>query len=266
MTGSDGPLKPMLACEARGPFSAPGWLFEVKWDGLRAIANGGRLYTRGGLDVTARFPEVAERLPARTALDGELVVAVDGRPDFDAALDRLRLTHPRRIDAARGQRPATFVVFDRPDLADQPQRQRCAALAAMALAPPCVRINPLVEADGLGLWRQVCRQAWEGMLAKRADARYRPGERSRAWLKVKNRRSFPAVVTGVRGDGRLIVADPQRPESPLAVAAGVTPALLRAIGDGRIRLPLACRISHVGRTFKGRWREPALESVEPAPA
>lgn len=249
----------MLAGEADAPFSDPTWLFEVKWDGIRALSRDGRLWSRRGVEIAARFPEVAACLPPGVALDGELVVAVGGRPDFDAAMDRFRLSEPQRIARAAAARPATYIVFDRPDLDDLCQAERRRRLVADVAPGARLRVNAAVDGDGLALWAAVRKQEWEGMVAKRKDGMYKPGKRTDAWLKVKNRRVFEGVITAAHGDGYLVVAGRTRPDRPVAtVIAGVPRDLFRAVRDGASRLPLPCRVSHVGQTYRGRLREPIL--------
>lgn len=249
----------MLAVEVKAPFSDPDWLFEVKWDGIRCVCGDGRMWSRGGVEVSARFPEVARCLPAGATLDGELVVPVDGRPDFDAVMDRFRLTDRRRIERAAAERPAALIAFDRPDLADRPQSERRARLLEAVQPGPALRANAAIDGDGLALWGTVVEQEWEGLVAKRKNAMYKCGERSSAWLKVKHRRTIEAVVTGAHGDGYLVVAEPSRPDRPIAtVISGVPAALFRAVRDGALPLPVPCRVAHVGRTYRGRLREPVL--------
>src|SRR5262249_11461018 len=111
-------LLPMLATSA-APFDSEEYLFEVKWDGVRALAaveaDGWRLWGRRGTDYTARYPELAGcgRLPSGRVLDGELVVLHDGRADFAALLSRHQRQRPDPLGAAAGARPVvSYVLFD----------------------------------------------------------------------------------------------------------------------------------------------------------
>jgi bifunctional non-homologous end joining protein LigD len=110
------PLLPMLATPA-APFDSEAYLFEVKWDGVRALAamEAGR-WRRTGTDYTARYPELAVlgRLPTGTVVDGELVVLQDGRADFPALLRRHQRQHVNPLGAAAFQQrlPVTYVLFD----------------------------------------------------------------------------------------------------------------------------------------------------------
>jgi bifunctional non-homologous end joining protein LigD len=260
----------MLLSEADRPFSGPDWLFEVKWDGIRCIAAGGRLYTRRGIEVSQRFPEVRDAVPDGAVLDGEVVVAVGGRPDFDAVMDRMRR------DPARGASgpPACLVAFDLLALGEQghdlmrrPLAERRHRLLEAVRPGPALAVNPAVAADGLALWEQVLERAWEGMVAKRADSVYRPGERSRDWVRVKNRRTCDGLLVGTRPGGYLVVADPDNPARVVAtVISGVPRALWEGCAEGRIPLPQPCRLTHVGVTARGHLREPAFAGLVAAKA
>src|SRR5262249_5559861 len=134
------PLLPMLATPA-APFDAPEYLFEVKWDGVRALAaveaGHWRLWGRAGTGYTPRDPELAvlRRLPSGTVLDGELVVLHDGRADFPALLSRHQRHRPDPLWAAAGARPVvSYVLFDL--LFDQGQ-----ALLAQPLARRRARLQ-----------------------------------------------------------------------------------------------------------------------------
>ncbi len=115
-------LLPMLAARAE-PFDSPEYLFEVKWNGIRALASrpcGSQspgdwdLWGRHRADYRVRYPEmqVLAALPPGTILDGELVLMPQGLPDLEAILARHQLTNPAKIQHASRQQPVTYVVFD----------------------------------------------------------------------------------------------------------------------------------------------------------
>jgi ATP-dependent DNA ligase len=193
------PLPPQLARSAPELPVGEGWAYEPKWDGFRAIAfvDGGRLtlQSRGGRPLGRYFPELA--LPAgRLVLDGEIVIEGDGgRADFDALQQRI---HPAasRVALLAEQTPARFVAFDLLALGDdalleRPFAERRAALAEVA-APAALTPQ---AADPAGA------EAWllgaEGVVAKRLDAPYHPGERH-GMVKVKRVRTIDCVVVGWR--------------------------------------------------------------------
>jgi bifunctional non-homologous end joining protein LigD len=204
-TGGD--ERPMLAEGAEAPFSDPGWLFELKYDGYRVLARreGGRpvLRYRSGDDATALFPELAralELLPADATLDGELVVlAADGRPSFEALQQRAAL-RGAEVPRAAVARPVTLFAFDLLavgglDLRPLPLRERKRLLATLIPRLGPVRYADHVEGRGEDLFREVQARGLEGIVAKRADAPYRAG-RTAAWLKIRSDRTADLAVVG----------------------------------------------------------------------
>jgi bifunctional non-homologous end joining protein LigD len=192
---------PMLADTAPGPFSGDDWLFEIKWDGVRAIATVGKtisLRSRNDTELSGQFPELAELLTLApgTVLDGEIVVMTGGKPDMQALLPRLQGNTPRR-----GAAPVTYIVFDilerdGRDLTGLPLSGRREQLKAAAREGPHVVISAPVEGRGEDYYRAAVAQGLEGVMAKRKDSRYEPGIRSRAWLKIRAQKSCDCVIAG----------------------------------------------------------------------
>ena len=192
---------PMLAGTAPAPFSDDNWLFEIKWDGVRAIATVGTtvsLRSRNDRELSGQFPELAELavLAPGTVLDGEIVVMSGGRPDMQALLPRLQESAPRN-----GGAPVTYIVFDilrrgEEDLTGLPLTERRKILLSAVREGPHVVIS--VPADGRGedYYRAAVAQGLEGVMAKRKDSRYEPGVRSGAWLKIKPQKSCDCVIAG----------------------------------------------------------------------
>jgi bifunctional non-homologous end joining protein LigD len=206
-------IEPMLAriCE---PFDSPRHLFEIKWDGVRAMtyveAGGHRMHGRRRRDLAGRYPELAclAALPDGTVLDGELVVlGADGRPDFRAVVGRENGTPARAAAAARIQ-PVVYVVFDllflrHEPLLERPLQQRRERLQELLAA---ARLSVLSFSEGVvGTGRQwfaaAHERGLEGIVAKRLDAPYRPGERSDAWQKIKAVQSAHCLILGYEPDG-----------------------------------------------------------------
>jgi ATP-dependent DNA ligase len=194
------PLLPQLAKSAKALPTGDGWVYEPKWDGFRAIAfvdgDAVTLQSRNGRPLTRYFPELA--FPTgRYVLDGEIVLFdADGRQDFDALGQRI---HPAdtRIRMLAETTPTRFVAFDllaEDDdvLLELPQRDRRDRLEARVDAP--VDLTPATEdPEAAAPWLQGA----EGVIAKRQDARYCPGERV-GMVKVKRVRTMDAVVMGWR--------------------------------------------------------------------
>ena len=194
------PLLPQLAKTARALPTGGGWVYEPKWDGFRAIAfvDGGEVYiqSRNGRPLTRYFPELA--FPdGRYVLDGEIVLFdSEGRQDFDGLGQRI---HPAksRIDMLAETTPTRFIAFDllaHDDavLLELPQRERRERLAALVDKP--VDLTPATEDPAEA---EPWLQGAEGVVAKRQDARYCPGERV-GMTKIKRVRTIDAVVVGWR--------------------------------------------------------------------
>jgi bifunctional non-homologous end joining protein LigD len=191
----------MLATPGSLPVG-PEWLYEVKWDGWRLLADVTdgrlRLTTRTERDVTSHFPELAPltEMVVDGALDGEVVVLAGGVPAFSALADRIHAASP-------GSAPATFIAFDvlrlyGVPLLDRPLAERRATLERLELdKAPSVQLSPIYT-DGPALLDATREQGLEGVLAKRRDSIYRPGRRSPAWVKVAHRRTQACVIGGWR--------------------------------------------------------------------
>lgn len=225
--------QPMLATQWGAAFSDPGWWFEVKWDGYRAIAFCGpgrtELRSRRGNDVGYRFPEVAAmRFDADVVLDGEVVAFDDdGSPSFFLL----------------GQRPANFIVFDLlfrdGDCCGLPYESRRDLLTQLDLPKPAVLSQPVLG-EGEALFDAVGERGMEGIVAKKAGSLYYPGRRSPDWRKVAHKHRGKAVVGGfLAGEGNrtstfgslllgLWAADGLRFIG--SVGSGISDSVLREIG------------------------------------
>ena len=192
---------PMLAATASAPFSGDGWLFEIKWDGIRAIATAGKkvsLRSRNDHDLAGQFPELGElaRLAPGTVLDGEIVVMTGGKPDMQALLSRLQVRSP-----GTGAPPVTYIVFDilcrgGEDLTRLPLTERRRILKEAVREGPYLVISEPVAGQGKEYYRAAVAQGLEGIMAKRADSPYEPGVRSGAWLKIKATKTCDCVIAG----------------------------------------------------------------------
>jgi bifunctional non-homologous end joining protein LigD len=208
-------LEPMLARTGPLPGDDEHWAYEIKWDGVRAIAfvQGGRLVlqARSGRDVTARYPELrplAAALAGReVVLDGE-VVAFDGaRPSFQKLQGRMHLTSEHAVRRLARDDPVHYIAFDLlyldgRSLLPLPYTERRAALAERQLAGPTWQAPAHHVGDGAALLELTRAQELEGVIAKRLDSPYLPGKRTSAWVKVKNICSTDVVVGGwLPGEG-----------------------------------------------------------------
>jgi ATP-dependent DNA ligase len=217
------PLEPMLAKLERDVPRGDGWRYEPKWDGFRAIVfrDGDeiRLGSRGQKEMQRYFPELvsalAEALPDRCVVDGEIVVASGGMLDFEVLQQRI---HPAesRVNRLAKETPSSFVAFDllaqdRTNLMKQPLSERWEALAGL-IKPKAtaatmksilssktrVVLTPQTRsADEATRWFEDLEAAGlDGVIAKRDDLTYQPGKR--AMVKVKHQRTIDCVVGGYR--------------------------------------------------------------------
>jgi bifunctional non-homologous end joining protein LigD len=211
----DAALEPMYAQAAQEVPAGAGWVFEPKYDGIRvlayATAGDVRLVTRNGKDKARQFPEVADALRALAkslkrpvVLDGE-VVALQGDEvaRFQNLQGRMHVTAGREIDRHARDTPSALVAFDvlldgGDVLLEAPWRERRKRLEALLRrrAGGALRLGESRAEAGEALLRTAREAGWEGVIAKHADAPYRPGVRSPDWrkLKVEHRQEF--VVGG----------------------------------------------------------------------
>jgi bifunctional non-homologous end joining protein LigD len=288
-------VPPMLATLTADHFSDPKWIFERKLDGVRAVVvrdeQGTALYSRTEKAMTRTYPELVEALGRGSALvaDGEIVAFDGAQTSFSKLQARLGLTDPER---ARATGVAVFLylfdvmVVEGCDVTRLPQRTRKKLLRrAVRFADP-IRLSTHRNADGEAFLEQACARGWEGLIAKREDAVYRPGKRSDAWLKFKcvreqelvvggwtdpagSRQGFGALLVGVYDGERLVYAgkvgtgfDEKLLRSlrerfdGLAVAASPFTGAVREKGVHWLRPELVAQIGFTEWTRDGRLRHP----------
>ncbi len=208
-------LKPMLAESGATAQSDPQWRYEPKLDGYRVIAfvhqGAVRLQSRRGLDLTGNFPEIAAALAAQPSgeliLDGE-IVALDGtgRPSFNALQNRAQLKTAAEIASAQRSTPVLLMCFDLlhfagVNLRGAPYSDRRRYLTQCLLPGAHLQLVH-ATADAEQLYTVALEHGFEGIIGKRIDSPYQPGQRSRAWLKFKAQHSEEFLVGGyTRGNG-----------------------------------------------------------------
>ena len=213
----------MLATAGDLPPDPAGWAFEMKWDGVRALAfiDGPdvRLWGRSGREITPAYPELQGLAGAvqsaagvtRAVLDGEIVAFAGQQwPSFEALQPRIHVSSPAQARLLAAENPVSYLAFDvlcldgRP-LLDAPYTQRRALLdGELALAGRHWQVPPsfTTEVTGADLLAVAKQHGLEGVVAKRLTSRYDPGKRSPAWRKIKNVRRQEAVVGGWKpGEG-----------------------------------------------------------------
>jgi bifunctional non-homologous end joining protein LigD len=204
-------IKPMAAVLATDlPRDDANWAYELKWDGIRAIAyceaGSLRLESRTLRDITSTYPELralaAELGSTDAVLDGEIVAFDDaGRPSFELLQSRMNLASESAIRRRMDDCPVTYLAFDLlyldgRALMDLPYAERRERLEALGIDGPNWQTPSYHRGDGRGLLELTRQRGLEGLVAKRLDSRYLPGRRARAWLKVKNLMGQELVVGG----------------------------------------------------------------------
>ena len=224
-------IAPMLATLTQDRFTDPAWIFERKLDGVRAVAvragNDTSLWSRNEKRMDGTYPEIVEalaaRAPADTVLDGEIVAFDGAQTSFARLQGRIGLHDP---DAARATGIPVFLylfdvlVLEGRDVTALPLRERKRLLRDAVDFGGALRMSTHRNTEGEAYLREACRRGWEGLVAKRADAPYRPGHRSPDWLKLKcvheqelvvggwtdpqrSRTGFGALLVGYYADGGL---------------------------------------------------------------
>ncbi len=209
------PPEPMLATLTAKPFDDIDWVFEPKWDGIRAIVvcdEETRLVSRNHRDVTVAYPELhrlhEQVVALKAILDGEIVAFENGVPSFQRLQQRMHLRDERRVEQMARLIPVAYIVFDLldldgADLTGRPLEHRRRILEETIVPSERIQISPITRGDGSALFQAAEEQGLEGIMAKRLSSLYQPGARSRDWLKVKFSFDADVVIVGwIEGEGR----------------------------------------------------------------
>jgi bifunctional non-homologous end joining protein LigD len=210
-------IVPMLADAGRLPADESRYSFEVKWDGVRAIAyckpGRIRLESRNLNEITDAYPEVRGILldlgMREAVLDGEIVAFDDaGKPSFERLQSRMHVTSPSAVKRLSKSTPVVYAIFDLLYLDGEtlmalPYEQRRERLESLGLGGPAWRVPAVQRGAGARLLAATQQQGLEGVVAKRLDSRYEPGRRTGAWIKIKHVRRQELVIGGwLPGEGR----------------------------------------------------------------
>ncbi len=277
-------MRPMLA--TRGTYVPPGdeWQHEVKWDGVRILADmtaerGVRLFSRNENIVSAAWPEIVISPAGHDDLlvDGEIIgLNADGRPDFGVLQPRMHVRNTREVARLAAAIPATYMVFDLlrldgVDLTRMPLHERRSALDELDLQGTAWAVPPVYD-DGAMLHEATLEQGLEGMVSKRRASRYEFGARSKAWLKFAHRRRASFVVGGWRLEtdsqnriGALLVGEPVEGGGFIyrgRVGSGISGAKARKLEEvlaplTRDTSPFSDEVPRVD-ALGTRWVEPVL--------
>src|SRR5262245_44694755 len=295
-------MRPMLATRGTHVPTGDEWQHEVKWDGMRVLVevSGGRarLHSRNENDATVSFPELASLPVPDVLLDGEVVAFADGLPSFGALAERMHVSRADRARRLAEHLPVTLLAFDLlrldgRDLLDEPLGTRRSMLVDLDLQDDRWQTPPVYD-DGQMLFDATYQQALEGIVSKRLSSRYRPGLRSKDWLKFAHRRRESFVVGGWRPEtdsvdrlGALLLGEPTaeglryrgkvgsgiagrkavvlhevlagltRPASPFA---DVVPKV-DALGTTWVEPVLVVDVESLGPSAQGRVRQPSYVGV-----
>ncbi|MRH93606.1 hypothetical protein GFY24_40505 [Nocardia sp. SYP-A9097] len=269
----------MLATAGVVPQNDAQWNYEVKFDGIRAIAylaDELRILSRNNKDITTAWPELAPLAPSNPpfVVDGEIVTLdADGRSSFGALQSRMHQRNPARIRSLVATTPATYMIFDLLHIGDRslidlPYQQRRKLLEQLNLRGPHWQTPPRLSGPGATVLSESRRLGFEGIVCKRLDSPYVPGRRSPLWLKVKNIRDLEIIIVGWKpGTGRraghigslLMAVHAQTGELTYIgnVGTGFTQSMLN---DLRVKLqPLERRTATIDADVADAvWVEPEL--------
>ena len=272
-------LLPMLATAGSHVPTGDEWCHEVKWDGVRAIArtDGGiRLTSRNGNDITGAWPELTTPPGGgELVVDGEIIALNErGLPDFRVLAERIHVRKATAVARLAERVPASYRVFDLlrhdgEDLTSRPLAERRARLEALDLGGSGWQV-PSTYDDGAMLFDATRAQGLEGIVSKRRDSRYRPGERTQHWLKFAHRHRASYVVGGWREQtggthlAALLVGEPT-PHGLLyrgRVGSGIGPKQSRVLTEvvaalTRATSPFADEVPKVD-ALGTHWLEPVL--------
>ena len=266
-------FEPMLAKPGQA-FDSPDYTFEIKWDGTRILAfidkAEYRLLNRRKADATWRYPEFGflNEFPPGTVLDGEVVVLREGRPDFSLLMTREHARSDLKVRNLAHSLPATYIVFDvlyedYKVCMDEPLHARRLRLARIVKEcnQPHLVLAEAIDGAGKAFFQEVVKLGLEGMIAKRRDSHYLPGQRTDAWIKVKKGETVSCAIVGYEPDG----ADDFRSLILAAQQDGVL-RYVGKVGSG-INAPMRKKLNALMRAqprakpfvpckTKGKWIEP----------
>jgi bifunctional non-homologous end joining protein LigD len=199
---------PMKATLTKEAFDDDRYIFEFKWDGIRAIAictEDTMLVSRTRRNITKTYPELGsihQQLAALDAIvDGEIVALDDGRPSFERLQQRMNLQNERDIQRMIKKCPVTFVAFDLlymdgKDLTSLPVERRKELLNEIVVPTPKLTVSPHERTVGKTMFEIAKERRLEGIVAKRLGSPYRPGRRTKEWLKIKSIHDADVVIGG----------------------------------------------------------------------
>lgn len=201
-------IAPMLIAQMQEPFDSPDWIYELKLDGCRCVAylEEGKTVLRNkrNMELLPRFPELTgihKQAGKRCILDGELVVMVNGIPDFYELQKRTLLTNQVKIKLGAERLPASFVAYDCLQVEDRilydvPLMERKQILQEAVCEAERMAISRYIQEKGTALFQLTVQQQLEGVVAKKQTSLYYPGKRTKDWIKFKRMADKDFVICG----------------------------------------------------------------------
>ncbi len=201
-------ISPMLISENMPPFDSDDFVYELKFDGIRALCyldeNGTEIRNKRNKRVSVTYPELKDiykQANKRCILDGEIFVLNNGKPDFFEVQRRSLMSNPFRIEMAAKKLPVCFTAFDIVYLEDRPITD-LSLMARKELLYKTINENGLlaisrhIERDGVAFFELAKAQNLEGIVAKRKDSKYYFGKRTKDWVKMKALNDEDFIVCG----------------------------------------------------------------------
>ncbi|MBR2037763.1 MAG: DNA ligase [Lachnospiraceae bacterium] len=201
-------IAPMLIAQMQEPFNDSDWIYELKLDGCRCIAYLEKdktiLCNKRNMELLPRFPELKDihtSVKDNCILDGELVVMVNGVPEFYELQKRTLMTSPVKISMAAGLLPASFVAYDCLQvndrvLLDTPLMERKTILQELVRDNERIAVSRYIEEKGTELYALTVQKELEGVVAKRKNSLYFQGKRTKDWIKFKRMADKEFVICG----------------------------------------------------------------------
>lgn len=288
-------LKPMLIGENRPAFDSDDYIYELKLDGIRALAylspDGTALRNKRNKTIDNIYPELAgihKQVKVRCILDGELAVLSNGKPDFFEVQRRSLMTNQFKIKLAADKLPACFTAFDivyhdGEQVTALPLMERKELLSGVVPESERLAVSRVIERQGVAFFEAARDNALEGIVAKRRDSKYYFGKETKDWIRCKalldddfvvcgyypNEKNTISVILGWYDTGRLVYQGHvsigvSRPDYSLMKAAprcGIHSGF--PVFDNAVWLQpeLTCTVSYMERTPSGGLRQPSFKGL-----
>lgn len=246
-------ISPMLIAQMQDPFDDPDWIYELKLDGCRCIVyleqDRTILRNKRNMELLPRFPElknIHKQVRDRCVLDGELVVMVNGVPDFYELQKRTMLTNKTRIALEAARLPASFVAYDCLQvgdsvLLDMPLIDRKKILQELVCENERIAVSRYIPEKGTELFRLTVEKQLEGVVAKKADSLYHQGKRTKDWIKFKRMADREFIICGYEAGKVISLILGEYKDGELSYAGtvtwGVRRELLKVLREGSCPFP-----------------------------